>query len=118
MPLLVGTDVLSRGIDVEGIELVLNYDVPPDPEDYIHRIGRTARAQRTGTAITFINPADVRRFLEVEKMIGKQIEKLPLPEGFGPAPEYIPGQRESRGGFKPGRNNNSRAGGFRPNKQR
>ena len=118
VPLLVGTDVLSRGIDVEGIELVLNYDVPPDPEDYIHRIGRTARAQRTGTAITFINPADVRRFIEVEKMIGKQIEKQPLPQGFGPAPEYVPGQRESRGrgGFNPKRSSNN--GGFRPNRQR
>ncbi len=116
VPLLVGTDVLSRGIDVEGIELVLNYDVPPDPEDYIHRIGRTARAQRTGTAITFINPADVRRFIEVEKMIGKQIDKQPLPQGFGPAPEYVPGQRESRG--RGGFNVKRGQGGFRPNRQR
>jgi ATP-dependent RNA helicase RhlE len=113
VPLLVGTDVLSRGIDVEGIELVLNYDVPPDPEDYIHRIGRTARAQRTGTAITFINPADVRRFLEVEKMIGRQIDKIPLPESLGPAPEYVAAPKKGRNNFKRRRNN----GGSRPNRQ-
>ncbi|RYE13918.1 MAG: DEAD/DEAH box helicase [Sphingobacteriaceae bacterium] len=89
IPVLVGTDVLSRGIDVEGIDLVLNYDVPPDPEDYIHRIGRTARAQRTGTAITFISPADVRRFTAIESMMGRTVDKLPLPEGFGPAPEFV-----------------------------
>src|SRR5690606_21791656 len=63
LPILIGTDVLSRGIDVEGIDLVVNYDVPPDPEDYIHRIGRTARAEKTGTAVTFVNQRDFRRFL-------------------------------------------------------
>ncbi len=88
LPLLIGTDVLSRGIDVEGIELVLNYDAPPDPEDYVHRIGRTARAQRTGRAITFINSDDVRRFMRIEELIGREVPKLPLPEGFAPAPEY------------------------------
>jgi superfamily II DNA/RNA helicase len=82
LPILIGTDVLSRGIDIEGIELVLNYDVPPDPEDYVHRIGRTARAQRTGTAITFVNSDDVSRFTRIEKMIGKELPATPLPEGF------------------------------------
>jgi superfamily II DNA/RNA helicase len=67
---LVGTDVLSRGIDVEGISLVLNYDVPPDAEDYIHRIGRTARADESGTAITFINAKDLYRFRRIEKLLG------------------------------------------------
>lgn len=93
---LVGTDVLSRGIDVEGIELVLNYDVPPDPEDYVHRVGRTARAERTGTAITFINEQDQRKFSFIEKLIGRSIEKLPLPEEFGPAPEYHPERKMDR----------------------
>ncbi|MEO6833732.1 MAG: DEAD/DEAH box helicase [Chitinophagaceae bacterium] len=93
---LVGTDVLSRGIDVEGIELVLNYDVPPDPEDYVHRVGRTARAERTGTAITFINEQDQRKFSFIEKLIGRSIEKLPMPEEFGPAPEYHPERRVER----------------------
>lgn len=85
---LVGTDVLSRGIHVEGIDLVVNYDVPPDPEDYVHRIGRTARAASTGTAITFINEKDIRRFGAIEKLIGRSVEQMPLPEGYGPAPVY------------------------------
>lgn len=98
VPVLVGTDVLSRGIDVEGIELVLNYDVPPDPEDYVHRIGRTARAERTGTAITFINEKDMRRFGSIEKLIGRAVDKLPLPEGYGPGPEYKTHERSGGGG--------------------
>lgn len=105
VPVLVGTDVLSRGIDVEGIELVINYDVPPDPEDYIHRIGRTARAERTGTAITFVNPKDMRRFSLIEKLIGREIEKVTLPQALGPAPEYKVEERRSRNtkGNKPGK---------------
>lgn len=87
---LVGTDVLSRGIDVTGIDLVLNYDVPPDPEDYIHRIGRTARAETTGTAITFINEKDMYRFAAIEKMIERELPKLPLPEHLGEGPIYNP----------------------------
>ena len=66
LPVIIGTDVLSRGIDVEGISLVINFDVPPDPEDYIHRIGRTARAETTGTAITFVNEKDQRKFSFIE----------------------------------------------------
>ena len=90
LPFLIGTDVLSRGIDVEGIELVVNFDVPPDAEDYIHRIGRTARAATTGTAITFINERDQRKFQAIENLIGKPIDKLPLPEGLGEALAYQP----------------------------
>lgn len=90
LPFLIGTDVLSRGIDVEGIELVVNFDVPPDAEDYIHRIGRTARAATTGTAITFINERDQRKFQAIENLIGKPIDKLTLPEGMGEAPAYQP----------------------------
>lgn len=97
---LVGTDVLSRGIHVEGIDLVVNYDVPPDPEDYVHRIGRTARAESTGTAITFINEKDIRRFEAIEKLIDRSVEKLPLPEGYGPAPVYA--SRGRQGGGAPG----------------
>ena len=69
--MLIGTDVLSRGIDVEGISLVINWDVPPDPEDYVHRIGRTARAETTGTAVTLINERDQRKFFSIEKLIGR-----------------------------------------------
>ena len=82
LPILIGTDVLSRGIDVVGIDLVVNYDVPPDPEDYIHRIGRTARAERTGTAITFVNHRDHRRFLAIEQLMERNVEEMPLPEGI------------------------------------
>jgi len=77
--ILVATDVLSRGIDVDGIDLVVNYDVPRDAEDYVHRIGRTARAERKGTAITLIAPKDLIGLKKIEKLIGKPIEKLALP---------------------------------------
>ena len=88
--MIIGTDVLSRGIDVEGISLVINYDVPPDPEDYVHRVGRTARAETTGTAVTFINEKDQRKFLSIENLIGDTIEKLPLPASVGDGPVYEP----------------------------
>jgi len=104
--LLIGTDILSRGIDVEGIELVLNYDVPPDPADYVHRIGRTARAERTGTAITFISEKDMFRFGQIEKLLERELPKTPLPEGFAPAPEYNPKTR-----FKGGRGGGGGTGG-------
>lgn len=99
---LVGTDVLSRGIHVQGIDLVVNYDVPPDPEDYVHRIGRTARAESKGTAITFINQKDQRRFNSIEQLIGKPVEKLPLPEGYAAVPAYTPSNAKGRppGKFK------------------
>jgi ATP-dependent RNA helicase RhlE len=85
--ILIGTDILSRGIDVDGIGLVVNYDTPHDAEDYVHRIGRTARAEKTGVAITFVNEKDQPKFLRVEKLIGKEIEKLPLPAGLGEGPQ-------------------------------
>jgi ATP-dependent RNA helicase RhlE len=86
--IIIGTDVLSRGIDVEGISLVVNYDVPPDPEDYVHRVGRTARAETTGHAVTFVNDRDVRKMQAIEKMIGYAVTKIPLPEGMGEGPSY------------------------------
>ncbi len=95
--IIIGTDVLSRGIDVEGIDLVINYDVPPDPEDYVHRIGRTARAQRTGTAITFISDTDQHRFHRIEHLIGREIPKIPLPQELGDAPHYNPTVKKNRG---------------------
>lgn len=93
LAVLIGTDVISRGIDVEAISLVVNFDVPPDPEDYIHRIGRTARAETTGTAITFINDKDQFGFGKIEELIGNEVPKLPLPEGFTAGPEYKPSVR-------------------------
>jgi ATP-dependent RNA helicase RhlE len=86
--IIIGTDVLSRGIDVEGISMVINYDVPPDPEDYVHRVGRTARAEMTGTAITFVNDRDVRKMQAIENMIGYPVTKVALPEAFGAGPTY------------------------------
>ena len=85
---LVATDILSRGIDIKGIELVINYEVPYDAEDYIHRIGRTARADKTGEAITFINEKQTRNFMNIEKLIEKNIEKINLPMGFENGPKY------------------------------
>ena len=102
--MLIGTDVLSRGIDVEGISLVLNYDVPPDPEDYVHRIGRTARADTTGTAITFINERDQNRFRSIEDLIGNEVTKLPLPASIGEGPAYDPRARRTGRSGPPNRN--------------
>jgi ATP-dependent RNA helicase RhlE len=95
LPVIIGTDVLSRGIDVEGISLVINYDVPPDPEDYIHRIGRTARAETTGTAITLVNEKDQRRFSFIENLISKEIPRMTLPEELGEGPVYSPTTKRS-----------------------
>lgn len=98
LQILIGTDILSRGIDVEGIGLVINYDTPHDAEDYVHRIGRTARAEKTGIAITFVNERDHHKFVKVEKLIGKEIQKLPVPSEFGEGPiikASIPGSGSS-----------------------
>ena len=86
--ILVATDILSRGIDIKGIELVINYEVPNDAEDYVHRIGRTARADRTGEAITFINSEQCRKFKAIEELIEREVKKSPLPDGFESGPEY------------------------------
>ncbi len=90
LQILVATDILSRGIDIEVIGLVINYDVPGDAEDYIHRIGRTARAASTGVALTFINEYDQQKFLQIETLIGSEVKKLPLPPSIGQGPEYTP----------------------------
>ena len=86
--ILIGTDIISRGIDVVGIELVINYDTPSDPEDYVHRVGRTARADKEGEAITFVNPKDQHKFVRIEKLIGMQVTQNPLPDNFEKGPEY------------------------------
>ena len=85
---LVATDIVARGIDIDDIRIVINFDVPHDAEDYVHRIGRTARADRDGMAITFINEKDIRQFKQIEQFLNKEIEKTPLPEGLGEGPEY------------------------------
>ncbi len=88
--ILIGTDVISRGIDVENINLVVNYNVPSDAADYVHRVGRTARAETKGMAITFINDKERRQFSRIEELIEKTVDKMPLPDGFKPGPEYTP----------------------------
>ena len=105
---LVATDILSRGIDIDSIGLVINYDVPGDAEDYIHRVGRTARAESTGVALTFINPEDQRKFKKIEDLIGDEVKKLPLPENIGPGPEYNPEKNEGRPSFHHSRNRKKR----------
>jgi superfamily II DNA/RNA helicase len=90
---LVATDVLSRGIDIKDINLIINYDVPGDAEDYVHRVGRTARANTTGIAITFINENDMPRFHRIEKLIDRVIPKLKLPAELGDGPEWNVNQK-------------------------
>ena len=85
---LVATDILSRGIDIDDISMVINYDVPQDAEDYVHRIGRTARAERDGRAVTFVSDLDIRYFKLIERFLGREIEKNPMPDEFGETPDY------------------------------
>jgi ATP-dependent RNA helicase RhlE len=91
---LVATDVLSRGIDIKDINLVINYDVPADAEDYVHRVGRTARANTTGIALTLVNEHDMQRFKRIEELIEKEIIKLKVPAELGAGPEWS--ERPSR----------------------
>ena len=96
---LVATDIVARGIDIDDISMVINYDVPHDAEDYVHRIGRTARAQRDGIAITFVCEKDMRYFSDIERFLERDIHKNPLPDGLGEGPEYtlISPRKSSRG---------------------
>ncbi|WP_205945583.1 DEAD/DEAH box helicase [Pedobacter frigiditerrae] len=96
LDVLIGTDVLSRGIDVTGIDLVINFDAPQDPEDYIHRIGRTARAATTGTAITFVNNKDKRKLANIEKLIERKIDRIELPAHLGEAPKDEPAGKDEK----------------------
>lgn len=101
---LVATDIVARGIDIDDIEMVINYDVPHDTEDYVHRIGRTARANRDGRAITFVSEEDQYWFQQIEKFLEKVVDKMPLPEGCGEGPEYIMLNKPKKKGAN-GRNN-------------
>lgn len=94
--ILVATDIVSRGIDIDDIRLVINYDVPHDNEDYVHRIGRTARANNDGVAITFVSEKEQGRFKGIEKFLGKDIYKIPLPEELGETPEYKPNSNDGK----------------------
>ena len=92
--ILIATDIVSRGIDIDDIQLVINYDVPKDAEDYVHRIGRTARANREGEAITLVNQKDWQYLLKIEKLIEKTIDKPDLPPGCGEKPEMKSGVKK------------------------
>ncbi len=99
--ILVATDILARGIDIKEISLVINYDVPGDAEDYVHRIGRTARADATGVALTFITEKDQHKFYTIEQLIGQTIMKAPNPPEIGDGPEYNPkAPRKRRGPYR------------------
>ena len=87
---LVATDIVARGIDIDDVSMVINYDVPHDVEDYVHRIGRTARADKAGVAITLVSDDDMYYFQQIEKFLEKRITKNPLPKGLGDGPEYKP----------------------------
>ena len=107
---LVATDIVARGIDIDDIEMVINYDVPHDTEDYVHRIGRTARANRDGRAITFVSEEDQYWFQQIEKFLEKVVDKMPLPEGCGEGPEYTKLNKPKKKGAN-GRNNRRGNGG-------
>jgi len=105
---LVATDIVSRGIDIDDIAMVINFDVPRDVEDYVHRIGRTARADRDGVAITFVNPEDVRFFKDIERFLEKTVEKVPVPEELGETPEYkVSTGKKAKQTRRDNRNNNA-----------
>lgn len=114
---LVATDVLSRGIDIKDINLIINYDVPGDAEDYVHRVGRTARANTTGVALTMVNEKDMGKFTRIEDLIERKILKIPLPKELGNGPDWDPKGGQSHGRFnrKPkfGKKNFSSHGGKR-----
>lgn len=114
--ILVATDVLSRGIDINNLSHVINFDVPRDAEDYIHRIGRTARAETTGTAITFVNEKDQYRIANIEKLLEKEVEKQNITEslGLGPAPEYKVNSQKTRFKKPSNNKNKSKRRNFRP----
>lgn len=102
---LVATDIMSRGIDIKGIDLVINYDAPHDAEDYVHRIGRTARAGSEGDAITLINPRDMERFDRIEKLIEQNVPRLTIPTEMGDQPAWNPAPQRGGKGRPHGGNN-------------
>lgn len=119
--ILVATDIVARGIDIDDIRLVINFDVPHDSEDYVHRIGRTARANNDGVALTFVSEKEQSNFKSIENFLEKEIYKIPIPTELGEAPEYKPRSFSNKGGnyskrrnFKGKRNNGGGKGNNRP----
>lgn len=112
---LVATDIVARGIDIDDISIVINYDVPHDTEDYVHRIGRTARADHDGIAITLVRGKEIPNFMQIEKFLGYEVEKMALPKGLGKAPEYKIIEHKGKNRHK--RNGNSTNNRKRNNKK-
>ncbi|MDE7407076.1 MAG: C-terminal helicase domain-containing protein, partial [Muribaculaceae bacterium] len=106
--ILVATDIVARGIDIDDIAMVVNYDVPHDYEDYVHRIGRTARANNDGRAVTFVGGREQSKFGMIERMLGMEVMKETVPAELGEAPEYNPNRKSRNGG---GRNGGKRRSG-------
>ncbi len=113
--ILVATDIVARGIDIDDITMVVNYDVPYEAEDYVHRIGRTARAGSQGRAITMVSTMDQNRFGQIEKFLGKPVRKNPIDPEYGEAPEYHPERRIDQ---RHGRGSSSRGKGIAPDKSK
>ena len=117
---LVATDIIARGIDVDDIPLVINYDVPRDAEDYVHRIGRTARAENKGKAITFVSVEDARFFNKIEQFLKKDIERLPLPDSMGEKPDkalFLPNHRKPKASGSATHLGKRYSGGYRHSSQ-
>jgi len=114
--IMVATDVMSRGIDIKGIDLVMNYDVPGDAEDYVHRIGRTARAKTKGMAVTLISQDDMFKFSKIERLIDRELDKDPPPESIGEGPQWRTAERRGKG-RKPS-SSNKKLDSSRPEKPR
>ena len=101
--IVVATDVISRGIDIDDINLIINYSVPPDPEDYVHRVGRTARAEKSGVAITLVNPEDMKNLEKIQKLIGYNIQTMQVPQELGEQPTWSIAGQQSKKKRKPRR---------------
>jgi superfamily II DNA/RNA helicase len=115
--ILVATDVMSRGIDVKDINLVVNYDVPQDAEDYVHRVGRTARADTTGVALTLVNEDDMYKFHQIEELIEREVFKIPMPDHLGKGPDWQkpnPRGKHRKGGFSKNKKGNAHHGHKKP----
>ena len=115
--ILVATDIVARGIDIDDIRLVINYDVPHDCEDYVHRIGRTARANNDGVAITFVSEKEQSSFKTIENFLEKNIYKIPVPESLGEAPEYHP-HNNNNGNKRNGKKRNNGKKSYRKNEKK
>lgn len=114
--ILVATDVMSRGIDIKDINLVVNYDVPQDAEDYVHRVGRTARADATGVALTLVNEDDMYKFHQIEELIGREVFKIPMPDHLGIGPQWQkPTARKKfkKGNFQKGKKSSTPSRNFK-----